>query len=70
MKEYKVPIQSLIEHIKTSMDVDQWAKDMAEELLSRDIAIMAIHGEFGKCPVCGHGANDKYCPYCGQALKW
>ena len=33
MKEYKVPIQSLIDHIKTSMDVDPWAKEMAEELL-------------------------------------
>ena len=29
----KVPIQSLIDHIKTSNDVDPWAKEMAEELL-------------------------------------
>lgn len=33
MKEYKVPIQSLIDHIKTAVDVDPWAKEMAEELL-------------------------------------
>lgn len=33
MKEYKVPIQSLIDHIKTAQDVDPWAKEMAEELL-------------------------------------
>ena len=33
MKEYKVPVQSLIDHIKTAMDVDPWAKEMAEELL-------------------------------------
>ena len=33
MKEYKVPIQSLIDHIKTACDVDPWAKEMAEELL-------------------------------------
>jgi hypothetical protein len=28
-----VPVQSLIDHIKTAVDVDDWAKDMAEELL-------------------------------------
>lgn len=33
MKEYRVPIQSLIDHIKTATDVDPWAKEMAEELL-------------------------------------
>ena len=33
MKEYKVPVQSLIDHIKTAVDVDPWAKEMAEELL-------------------------------------
>lgn len=33
MKENKVPIQSLIDHIKTAIDVDPWAKEMAEELL-------------------------------------
>ena len=30
---HKVPIQSLIDHIKTAVDVDPWAKEMAEELL-------------------------------------
>ena len=34
MKKYKVSVQQLIDHIKTSMDVDPWAKDMAEELLN------------------------------------
>ena len=33
MKEHKVPVQSLIDHIKTAVDVDPWAKKMAEELL-------------------------------------
>ncbi len=33
--EYKVPIQSLIDHIKTACDVDPWAKEMAEELLKK-----------------------------------
>ena len=33
MKDFNVPIQSLIDHIKTATDVDPWAKEMAEELL-------------------------------------
>ena len=33
MKQYKVPIQSLIDHIKTACDVDPWAKEMATDLL-------------------------------------
>ena len=34
-----VPIQSLIDHIKTAIDVDPWAKEMAEELLKeRELA--------------------------------
>lgn len=33
MSEWKVPVQSLIDHIKTAIDVDGWAKEMAEELL-------------------------------------
>ena len=35
MKDYKVSIQSLIDHIKTAWDVDPWAKEMAEELLNK-----------------------------------
>ena len=34
MKEYKVPVQSLIDHIRTAVDVDPWAKEMVEELLT------------------------------------
>ena len=33
MTEHKVPVQSLIDHIKTAIDVDPWAKKMVEELL-------------------------------------
>ena len=31
--KHNVPVQSLIDHIKTATDVDPWAKEMAEELL-------------------------------------
>lgn len=34
MSERKVPVQSLIDHIKTAVDVDPWAKKMAAELLT------------------------------------
>jgi len=34
MNDWKVPVQSLIDHIKTAVDVDPWAKEMAEELLT------------------------------------
>lgn len=30
---HDVPVQSLIDHIKTAVDVDPWAKEMAEALL-------------------------------------
>ena len=33
MKQYKVSVQSLIDHIKSAIDVDPWAKEMVEELL-------------------------------------
>lgn len=33
MSKWKVPVQSLIDHIKTAIDVDPWAKEMVEELL-------------------------------------
>lgn len=35
---HKVPVQSLIDHIKTAIDVDPWAKEMVEELLKEQEA--------------------------------
>ena len=38
-----VPVQSLIDHIKTATDVDPWAKDMAEELLKeQEVRVMSL----------------------------
>ena len=45
--KHNVPIQSLIDHIKTAIDVDPWAKEMVEELLKEqenDLRIM-----FNRC---------------------
>ena len=69
MTERNVPIQSLIDHIKTAFDVDPWAKEMAEELLKE-------HEKVVRCKDCKHyeyaigcvkwhdvctGGDDWYC---------
>ena len=59
MKEYKVPIQSLIDHIKTSLDVDPWAKEMAEELLKEQKQIV-------RCKDCKH--YDSFTQSCLDGL--
>lgn len=77
-----VPIQSLIDHLKTAIDVDPWAKEMAEELLKlqepKPVKIIknAYNYEFYYCPNCDRGFVDTYykrplfCDKCGQAVKW
>ena len=77
MKEYKVPVQSLIDHIKTAIDVDDWAKEMAEDLLKEQEAVAPkrIDGKrnhFTKCGNCNHDlmSGYHYCPHCGKAVKW
>ena len=77
MSEWKVPVQSLIDHIKTAVDVDPWAKEMAEELLKEQEPALPTWSQ-GKayCGKCGHRLPRKradkeinYCGYCGQAVK-
>lgn len=86
MEEYKVPIQSLIDHIKTSIDVDDWAKEMAEDLLKRCVPknvnrirdSVASGYKIGDCPLCGillinetlPRKPKRFCDFCGQAVKW
>lgn len=79
MKEYKVPVQSLIDHIKTAVDVDQWAKDMAEELLKEQEAVEPIpyHRSDGtifkyECKKCRTKIfkMDLFCRHCGRSVKW
>ena len=48
MAKHNVPIQSLIDHIKTAVDVDPWAKEMVEELLNEQERNPVI-----VCPHCG-----------------
>lgn len=68
-----VPIQSLIDHIKTACDVDPWAKEMAENLLKEHKPVeIEIEGGgntwWHVCSEC-HGAvdtSDLYCRHCGR----
>ena len=74
MKEHKVPIQSLIDHIKTAQDVDPWAKEMAEELLTDRETTAEIEGGGSSwwfaCRECRGpiGPYDKYCKHCGRTV--
>ena len=79
MTEHKVPVQSLIDHIKTAIDVDPWAKEMAEDLLKEQEAIepeVDVLNEIDRlyrCPKCHKHffyRKQKYCDQCGQAVKW
>ena len=78
---HKVPIQSLIDHIKTAVDVDPWAKEMVEELLKEQRAQNVVNMRLAKdwdraasCPKCNESLkwvyHRNYCGYCGQAVKW
>ena len=81
MSEWKVPVQSLIDHIKTAVDVDPWAKEMAEELLKEQEAVEPInsYGTF-RCGNCnnivgyndglGRGYQNNFCSKCGKQVKW
>jgi len=60
---HKVPVQSLIDHIKTAIDVDPWAKEMVEELLKEQEAEW-IYGEDET------GADGWHCSYCGFFEPW
>lgn len=75
---HNVPVQSLIDHIKTAVDVDPWAKEMVEELLKEQGQKVKARkdGENGVwcCGACGHpvfpSLLEKYCPGCGKAVDY
>ena len=54
---HNVPIQSLIDHIKTAIDVDPWAKEMAEELLKEQPQIVRC------CDCKKHDTDDCHITY-------
>lgn len=83
--KHNVPVQSLIDHIKTATDVDPWAKEMAEELLKEREAKSVLSNRVceaepfryvrkGFCPKCHQEMewlfNRKHCGFCGQEVQW
>jgi len=70
-------IQSCIDHIKTAVDVDPWAADMAEKALKKEIPQkwVRITRLNWKCPTCGQviGRKEyllcKRCFSCGQRCE-
>ena len=75
-------IQNAIRHIKTSVDIDSWAMEMAIDALEKQVPKKAIgeHYAHMRCPSCNHripsGAGsssrrrDNWCNYCGQKICW
>lgn len=66
-KKYRVPVESLIGHIKTAVDVDPWAKEMAEDLLKmhepRHVfreTVYESNESVDVCPRCGRYAKQYY----------
>ena len=82
MAKYNVPVQSLIDHIKTATDVDPWTQEMAEELLTKQETADTGKARIFQCEKCGYGVEDIYltnehdfdifphfCPNCGRVVK-
>lgn len=68
-----VPIQSLIDHINTALDVDPWAKEMAEQLLTARIPKRPATDSDGRgflCGSCGRriGKSARFCQACGREV--
>lgn len=71
-------IKSCIDHIKTAVDVDPWAADMAEKALKKEIPQKWVRDIPYRvsCPVCGIIMNlssaivvYRYCYNCGQKCE-
>lgn len=78
-------IRSAIDHIKTSVDVDPWAIEVAVDAMEKQIPKKPVVPiDTWLCPSCGEsveyqqklGDNVLYhgqyeiCPKCGQAIDW
>lgn len=73
MTERKVPVQSLIDHIKTAIDVDPWAKEMAEELLKEHEAVKPKQIIRKQCKKEHEDGSidyfaEWYCPHCNMLI--
>jgi len=71
---HNVPVQSLIDHIKTAIDVDDWAKEMTEELLKEHEAVEPkVSSTEQRCGNCNKVIEmDGWiaCPWCWKPIAW
>ena len=67
-------IQCAIRHIKTSVDVDEWAVEIAVDAMKKQIPKKpTLDKGWLYCSVCGKDIlmeGYKFCPDCGQAIDW
>ena len=77
-------IQNAIRHIKTSVDIDPWAMEIAVEAMKKQIPMKPGQKELSAeqpfenhsvyiipCGHCGEALNflHNYCPWCGQRIE-
>ena len=78
-------IECAIRHIKTSVDIDSWAMEIAVDAMEKQIPKKLIAESDGYadgsmvfdsfyCPSCDHCMEEDevedYCPNCGQKICW
>ena len=71
-------IQNAIRHIKTSVDIDSWAMEIAVEAMEKQVPqelgsnVLDYLGRARpECGNCGEVIEDAmwdYCPWCGQRI--
>lgn len=67
-------IQNAIRHIKTSVDIDSWAMEIAVEAMEKQVPKkpnMPLDA-YWVCPSCRSKVEHPYehCKRCGQAIDW
>ena len=72
-------IECAIRHIESSLDVDQWASEIAVEAMQKQIPQkVRITTSTKRCGNCGRQLSGignihperNYCVKCGQAISW
>jgi len=72
-------IQNAIRHIKSSVDIDPWAMELAIEALKKEIPMQVkITTSTKRCGRCGRQLSGignlhperNFCVKCGQAIDW
>ena len=67
-------IKNAIRHIKTSVDIDSWAMEIAVEAMEKQVPKKPKipMDAYWLCPTCGRKINYpfEYCVSCGQKICW